>query len=353
MRTQFLRYISLLLLVLTGCQEVEEAPALDQIIFNENTDKGRLEMNLTWTINNVKDDGMIADLNIYLSSSDWDYTELDESLSAVNISTMDFLGGTRIIPSLRTLKDFNRYFIGVAFNGVLPSVTVTYPLSIKYALKLSLGDEEKTIAGEFIIENATQNTFTKVEYPYTLDIQETSQEEYKSYIIRQLETPIVLSRPADVENTNTFSAAKNLYVEMVWKANGQVKGFEHSDLDLYLHDINNTEVENADDLDFYSLSQNSYERITVVPGNAFFTQGVPEKIGFYLYEHFGSIPVTVDYVFKIYSYDNKIKRATVYGSFTSPPIAEDDGKFYFPAEVTLNGTTYTFQQLPSVLQWQP
>jgi hypothetical protein len=341
--------------VFASCQEVDEAPELDQIVFEESTEKGQLEMNLTWTVNDVKDDGMIADLNIYLSSSDWDYTELDESLSAVNISTMDFYGGTRIIPSLRTLKDFNRYFIGVAFNGVLPSATVSYPLSINYSLRLSLGNEVKLIEGEFMIASADQNTITQVEYPWTMDIMENPQEaEYKSYIVRQLEKPIVLSRPADVENTNTFSAEKNLYIEMVWKINGEIRGFERGDLDLYLHDINNTDVENSDDLDFYSLSENSYERITVVPGNTSFTQGVPEKIGFYLFQDMsGTSPMLVEYVYKIYSYENKIKRHTLSGSFTSPPVAEDDGSFYFYADITLNGTTYIVQQLPSVVMWQP
>lgn len=354
MRTRFVRIACLFLIVYTGCQEVDEAPELDQIIFEESAEKGQLEMNLTWTVNNVKDDGMIADLNVYLSSSDWDYTELDESLSAVNISTMDYYGGTRIIPSRRTLKDFNRYFIGVAFNGVLPNATVTYPLSIKYSLMLSLSNEVKVFEGEFTIASADQNALTKVEYPYTMDIKETPQEaEHKSYIVRQLETPIVLSRPADVENTNTFSAEKNLYIEMVWKVNGEVRGFEQGDLDLYLHDINNTDVENSDDLDFYSLSEDGYERITVTPGNSFFKQGVPEKVGFYLYQKSGTSPASVEYVYKIYSYENKIKRYTLYGSFTSPPVVEDDGSFYFNADVTLNGTTYTVQQLPSVVQWQP
>lgn len=355
MRARFLTFITLFLILFTGCQEIEEAPELDQIIFEENADEGQMEMSLTWTVNDVKDDGMIADLNIYLSSSDWDYTELDESLSAVNISTMDFTGGTSIIPTRRVLRYFNRYFIGVAFNGILPGAAVTYPLSVKYALRLSLGDKVKVVEGEFVIADAGQNSMTRVEYPYTMDIQETLQEaEYKSYIVRQLETPIILSRPADVENTNVFSAEKNLYIEMVWKVNGEVRGFERSDLDLHLHDTNNTDVQNPDDLDFSSFSGNSYERITVLPGNAFFRQGIPEKIGFYFYEQIsGTSPVTVEYVYKVYAYESRIKRFTVRGSFTSPPVAEDDGSFYFSADVTLSGTTYTVQQLPSVMHWQP
>lgn len=355
MRTTFLKTVIFLSLLLTSCQAVDEAPVLQQIIFEESDEKGQLEMNLTWTVNNVQDDGMVADLNIYLSSSDLDYTELDESLSAVNISTTDYSGGTRIIPSRRTLKDFNRYFIGVAFNGILPDAVVTYPLSIKYSLKLFLGEELNVIEGEFVLHNADQNALTRVEYAYTLDIKESSQEaEHKSYIVRQLETPIVLSRPSDVNNTHTFSAEANLYIEMVWKVNGQTHGFELIDLDLYLHDINDTDIQDADDLDFQSLSENSYERIVVDPANSSFVQGVLEKLGFYLYQDMtGTAPVNVEYVYKIYSYENKINRFAIHGSFTSPPVVEDDGSFYFGADITRNGSIYTIEKLPAVVQWQP
>jgi hypothetical protein len=342
----------------SGCQEAEKAPALDQIVFDENEEKGQMEMNLTWTVNGVKDDGMIADLNIYLSSSDTDYTELDESLSAVNISTTDYLGGTRIIPSGRSLKDFNRYFIGVAFNGILPGATITYPLTVKYSLKFFLDTEpnKATVTeGEFVVTSPEMNEVTNVEYRYTMDIKETEPEaEYKGYIIRQLEIPIVISRSSDVEITDTFSATKNLYIEMIWKVNGETQGFDLGDLDLYLHDINDTDIENSDDLDFYSLLETSYERIVVDPATTLFTQAVPEKLGFYFYADMTTTsPVTIEYVYKIYSYESKIKRFTVYGSFISPPVVEDDGSFYFDADITLNGTVYTVQKLPEVVQWQP
>jgi hypothetical protein len=358
MRTQFVILFLIFFISFSGCQEVVEAPELDQFIFDETEAKGQLEMNLSWTVNGVKDDGMIADLNIYLSSSDIDYTELDESLSAVNISTTDYHGGTRIIPSGRTLKDFNRYFIGVAFNGILPGATVTYPLTIRYSLKFFLSTEsnEPTITeGEFVVTSPEMNEVTNVKYFYTMDIKETDPEaEYKGYIIRQLETPIVLSRPSDVEITDTFSATKNLYVEMIWKVNGQVQGFKLGDLDLYLHDINDTDIEDADDLDFYSLSESTYERIVVGPANTFFAQSVPEKLGFYFYSDMtDATPVNVEYLYKVYSYESKIKRFTVYGSFTSPPVIENDGSFYFGADITLNGAVYTVQKLPAVVQWQP
>lgn len=358
MRTRFVKLFLIFFIALSGCQEVDEAPALDQHVFNETEAGGQMEMNLTWTVNGVKDDGMIADLNIYLSSSDIDYTELDESLSAVNISTPDYHGGTRIIPSGRSLKDFNRYFIGVAFNGILPNATVVYPLTIRYSLSFFLGTESNkatVVEGEFVVSSAEMNEMTKVEYLHTMDIQDSEPEaEYRSYIIRQLETPIVLSRPSDVENTDSFSAAKPLYIEMIWKVNGQVQGFGLSDLDLYLHDVNDTDIEDPDDLDFYSLLESSYERIVVDPANTFFSQTVPEKLGFYFYSDMtGTAPVNVEYLYKIYSYESKIKRFTVFGSFTSPPVVEDDGSFYFGADITLNGSVYTVQKLPAVVQWQP
>lgn len=358
---RFIRVLFLLSLgmYLVACQEVEPSPALDSLVFIENETKGNLELNLTWTVNGVKDDGMLADLSIYLSESqEIDVWALDETLSAVNFSNFDYYGGTRMAPTKRSLPDFYRYYIGVAFNGILPSPqSVTYPLTISYTLKVYLEnapDEGKIITGSMVITTADL-TKTKVVYPYTLDINESKDDaEYKSYSLRQLETPILVTRVSDIENTDTFSSTKSLFIDMVWKVNGVAKGFSHADLDMFLHDTNNTNIQNFDELDFSSASSDSYEKIQVDASSTLLKAGVPEKIGFYFFEKKAATELaTVEYMYKIYSYDGKIKRFTVYGSFTSPPIMEDDGSFYFGAAITKTNATYKVQKLTPVVKWLP
>lgn len=359
MRLHFIKCVLILLCIALGCTEVEQAPDLDQAIFVEDEAKGILEMNLKWKVNGISDDGMMSDLSLYLSRSNSDYTELDPSLSAVNLSSFDFSGGARMTPSTRTLRDAYRYYIGVAFNGILPAAqSISFPITISYSIEIyyqNIPEEVKIIEGKFVITESDLSK-TRVEYLYTMDIIDSENEaEFKSYSIRRLVQPIQITRISDVENTDTFSAEKTLYIEMVWKVNGIAQGYTAVDLDLFLHDTNNTNIQNFTDLDFFSTREALFERILVEPSSAKFKQGIPEKLGFYFFSKNGSPSSTlnVDYMYKVYSYDGKIKRFVVYGSFISPPVLEHTGKFYFAADITRNGTTYKIQKLTPVFQWQP
>lgn len=350
-------FIVTILLLSFGCADVDEPVALEHFMVNETEKDGQLEFSLRWKVNGVADDGMVADVNIYLSPSKGiDSSEKDEALGNTHIVVSGYYGALTMIPSRKSLPDFYRYYIGVAFNGVILE-DVTYPLAITYELVISQPNIEsplKVITGEFDIDNAADASKTFVDYQYRMDINDgPDTDAYRSYSIRQLENSIAESRVSDVVNTTTFPG-ENLNIDFHWKANGG-KGFEKVDLDLYLHDIAKDDVNSSDDLEESSANEDAYERIAT--DGSKFSPGVIRKLGYYYFQNLeGSTPMEVEYMYKAYSFsNNKLRRFVKYGSFNVSNIQANNGNFYFDANLTWNSVTKEFKITPlaSTLVWNP
>jgi hypothetical protein len=353
----YLVFLTSLLAVLSSCS-VDEAPELDHTLIYEKADE-HIELRLRWKANGKADEGMLTDVMLYISrSKDMDNAALDESLGQLTISYPDYYGHERIVPSNRYLFDAYRFYVGVAYHGLASAnAPVSFPLTLDYVIDIvnqKTGDTLRSIEKSMVIASNEPNK-TRIAYVYSLDVIENEPEtEFRNYSFRELEQPITISRESDVQLTNTFSTEKNLYADLIWKVNGEVKAYRNIDLDLFLHDTNNTNVVNFDDLDDYSSSEDSYEGIMIAPDNNYFKDGIPEKLGFYLFDNINaSTPATVEFMYTLYSIDGKIKRCRVSGSFVTPPVEANNGTFYFHANITKNGNTYTVIPLSPALTWTP
>lgn len=355
---KFSTLFSVALLVLAGCT-IHEEPQVYHDIVTETIESGQIEAQLTWTVNGEPDDGMLADMDLFMSrSKDMEDAEIINGTNNGSVGSLNFYGGRRMIPSNLYMYPAYRFFLGVTFNGILdPSASLTYPLHVQYQIKLFFREskkEIKTITGDIAVESEDLNK-TIAEYKHTIDIldQEGEDVQYRKYSFRELSVPILLKRESDVLRTTTFPATKNLYIDLLWRSNGKNLGYTKIDLDLYLHDTNNTNVTTSEDLDESSASTYSYERIIVPTTNTYFKEGIPERVGWYFYNKQAGINSTVDYMVRIYAYDAKILKHVYYGSFTTPPIQPLDGSFYFSVNITRMGDNYVVQDMPSVMKWTP
>lgn len=360
-----LTYLFLLSFVwLSGCA-VEEAPSLDHAIIQEKEDE-LVEYQLRWKVNGEEDEGFVADMLLYFSESeDMDDAVLSESLGKVTLSYQDFYGHQRIVPSYREdIFNAYRYYLGAAFHGMNnPDASVSFPLHIEYAIDIvnqKTGVIIKTIEGDFEVTESMKSK-TTVHYTYTMDVVQESEHSLdhweeghpQIFSLRQLAEPITVSRESDVVRTNTFANDANLHVELLWKVNGQGHGFEEVDLDLFAHDTNNSNIFFPEDLDFHSRYAGVYEGFTVSPSATFLKLGVPEKVGFNFCGKELAGAATIDYMLNVYQIDGKIKRKTIFGSFTSPPAAADEMTFYFPASITRTTGSYTIQTITPTQVWKP
>jgi hypothetical protein len=336
---------------------VEEATELDHFMIYEKPDE-HTEIKLSWKLNGQADEGAVADIMLYISESeDMSEAQLSESLGKVSVSFFDFMGNQRIVPSRKTdMFDAYRYYIGIAYHGLNNPGGVSFPLEIDYRIEIAneaTGAIIRTIEDNFIIESANQD-LTNIKYTYTLDFFENSPEtSYQNYSIRKLSEPIIVKRESDVERTNTFVTSKNLYAELQWKVNGEVKGFEKIDMDLVLHNTANTNIDDIGDLDEFSAVEDSYEGFTIFPDNTYFNPPAPERLGFYLYDTFAAEPANVEYAFILYQFDGNIKRYAISGSFQTPPVEPNVGTFYFVANIRKVDGTYVAQPLATPMEWTP
>jgi hypothetical protein len=354
------KYLLILILagsILASCT-VEEAKDLDRFMIYEKQDE-LTEFRLSWKTNGLADEGTTSDIWLYISESeDMDDAAVSQLLGKLSVSGFDYRGYQRIVPSRRSeLFDAYRYYVGVAYNGLNNPDNVTFPLTIEYSIEIvnqKTNDVLKTIDGTFTIEEA-KSALTRIEYVYTLDFFENSPEtEYRNYSLRQLSEEIVIERQSDVTRTNVFVATKPLYVDLLWKTDGGVKGYRKVDLDLHLHNTNNTAIETYADLDDGSASETNYEGFTISVDEDYLQQNATERIGFSLYELEGNLnAAAVDYTFIVYQYDGNIKRMSFSGSFNSPPLNPDPWTFYFVANLKRTGETYTISKLASPFVWTP
>lgn len=340
-----------------GCS-VEEAPPLEHLTIHEKPDQ-RIELRLHWTVNGHRDDGMVADMMLYISrSKDMTDATLDERLSQLTPSYFDFYGNHRIIPSSRYLFHAYRFYVGAAYHGLTdPNADVDFPMNITYTIDVvdqKTGDILHSMEGAMAIQHHTSGT-TRIEYLYTMDVIENEPEtDYRNYSFRQLAEPITIIRNSDAQYTDTFSTEANLYVELLWTVNGKTPGYSSADLDLFLHDTNDANITSYDDFHAWSLSGDSYEGFRIDPDNAYFSNGIPEKLGLSFYDIAASeTPATIEYLYRIYAYDGTIKRYTIRGQFECPPTTPHPNTYYFHAEIIRNGSTYTVVPLNTPLVWQP
>jgi hypothetical protein len=344
--------------LLWSCSDVEPVSKVDNFVVQETEADGNMELQLTWTVNGVRDDGMVTDLNIYLAQSfDIDNMERNPAFQSIRKSSMNFPGGARMIPTTRDLFDARRYYIGVAFNGVLPT-GVTYPIAIDYQLTITQPNVEgpiRVIPGQFLIESGADATKTFVHYSHTLDIADSAPDApYLKYFIRALAQPVHEMRESDVTITNTFDSRSYLYIDFYWKTAAGDHGYEPIDLDLYLHDITKTNVEDFSDMEESSANEDKYERIAT--DTTHFISNKTRKLGYYFFDNMSDETATVQYMYKVYTLTgSKIRRFTQFGSFSTPPITEHNGSFYFTADVVWNKNTKEFKITPlaSPLKWTP
>ena len=356
---RFSIFFSVILFAWTGCS-VHEEPNVYHEVIAETPETGQVEIQLTWSVNGVPDDGMLVGMDLYVSrSEDMDDASVINGLQSLNVGSLNIYGGRRMVPSTRYMFPAYRFFLGAAFNGVRDkSASLTYPLNIQYQIKIFFQKskkEIKTITGNLMVASADVDQ-TVVEYKHSMDIiYEDGEEEaqYRKYSIREIANPILLTRKRDVVDTTAFSSSSTLYIDLLWRSNGNSPGYKNIDLDLILHDINNTNVTGYSDLDAYSASSDSYEEIAVLSTDTYCKEGIPEKLGWYFYNNEQGLSSTVDYMLRVYSYDTKIKEHLYFGSFTTPPVQPKQGAFYFNINVTRSGDSYVVEDLPSVLEWTP
>ncbi|RAV98521.1 hypothetical protein [Pseudochryseolinea flava] len=357
------KHILLIILVAaifcTRCASVDDPVPMEHFMVNENANDGQLEFVLTWTVNGERDHGMTADLAIYLApSTGIEFSKKNDDLSTAYISTFDHYGGVRVVPSQRELPDFYRYYIGVAFNGIV-SPDIVYPATIDYQLVMKQRNQDeplKIITGTYNINSSSDAAKTFVNYDFRMDVNESPFDaEHRSYSIRELEKPLRENRVSDVINTTTFGS-QTLYIDFFWKTNNDEHGYHNVDLDLYLHNIAKDDIETSEDLEEGSTNESSYERIVTTPAN--FTPGVARKVGFYFFDNIQkTTPITVQYMYKVYSFSNKkFQRFVKHGSFSVPAdIAPNNHKFYFDADITWNEGAKEFKVTPlaTTYVWVP
>ncbi len=349
-------FASVIATLLCACS-VDDDIDLGRILIYEKSDD-QIDLTLSWKINGEDDDGMLADMMLYISrSADMSDAAISPLLGNLTISYPDYYGNQLIFPSNRYMFDAYRFYLGVGFHGITsPDLAVNYPIRIDYTIIVSsrkTGQELHRIEKTMTVEQADAGQ-TVAEYPYTIDVIENEPEtDHRNYSFRELEKPVRLVRENDVQKTQTFAADKNLYADLTWWVNGEFKGYRKIDLDLFIHDTGNTNIESFADLDDMSASEDSYEGIRIAPENTYFKDGIPEKLGFYFFDNVSGEPATVKYLYTFYAIDGKIKRHFVEGTFTTPPVLPNQGTFYFHINIVKNGDVYEVSELPEPLIWTP
>ncbi len=354
----FKRYLfaSMAAAALTACA-VDDDIDLDRLLVYEEPDD-QIDLTLSWKVNGEDDDGMLTDMMLYITrSTDMDDASISPLLGNLTYSYPDYYGNQLIFPSNRYMFDAYRFYLGVGFHGTtLPDAGITYPIRVDYTITISsrkTGKELRSIKRTMTVEAAEAGK-TITEYPYTIDVIENEPEtDYRNYSFREIISPLRIVRESDIQRTQTFAADKNLYVDLTWWVNGEYKGFRKIDLDLIIHNTQNTNVTSFEDLDGASATEDGYEGIRIGPENTVFKNGIPEKIGFYFYDNINGAPATIKYLYAFYSFDGKIKRHYVSGTFNTPAIQPNQGTFYFHVDVVKSGDVYEVTELSSPLVWTP
>jgi hypothetical protein len=344
------------LLIAISCS-TEEAVETDHILLHEDATKGKMKINMQWTVNGEKDDGTKTDVSLYLTRSIYEDKSVRTGIDMIRFGSSDLYGGKTITPTGfdDEMYDFYRYYVGVAFNGVVTEDPVSFPLTINYSIDISFENDPavaKNIQGEFVVTEE-EATITKISYQYFFDITESEADvTYRSYSWKKMDEPALISRESDVIETTTFTNEELLTAELTWTVDGEVAGYENADLDLVIHNTN-TAASNMEGLDFHTATDH-YERITIAALDPTFKTNIPERVGFY-FRSAGTTPVAIKYQVKIIQRGGeagtRLRRFIVNGSFTSPPQVADNGKYYFVANISRAGNIYTAKKLASVLEW--
>lgn len=335
----------------------QEGIEADHILVHENAAQGKMRINMEWTVNGEKDDGLKTDVSLYITRSIYEDKSKRAALDFVRFGIADLYGGKTITPTGLDddMYDFYRYYVGVAFNGVVSENPLSFPLTIHYSIDVRYENDPavlKNIQGDLTISQ-DEAALTKVVYPYYFDITDSGPtEEFHSYSWRQMAEPAVITRVSDALETTTFTNDEPLTAELTWSVDGDASGYEDADLDLVIHNTN-TAASTMTDLDFHA-STDHYERIVIAAEEPIFKTNIPERVGFY-FRNAGSSPVTINYQFKITQRGGEagvyLRRFIVTGSFTSPPQTADNGKYYFIANISRAGSIYTTKELASVMEW--
>lgn len=354
-------FVLFLALSVSSC-DVEEAPDLFHVYVRENETVGKVRVELTWTVNGKVDNGMIADMNIYVTrAQDMSDTRIPRTFSNTTYSRMDYTGGSAITLSNLYMFHSYRFYLGAAFNGILSPELVTWPVNLTYTMRLlytKTGEEIARFSGNYSISQDKASS-TVIEYPMTVDKRyiplDETEPDLKDYSFRELQPRILIERLGDVVNTTSFPATRAINVDLLWRVNDDAaRAYQKADLDLFAHDLNNRNVDDTGDLDDGSASDNSYEGFAIAADAPYMKPNVPESVGIYYYENMTSGPVKVDYLIRFSSLaGGKILRHVVKGTFTSPPTAENSGRLFFSASVTRSGEEFAITTFPNVIVWTP
>ena len=338
--------IVILLLLFNSCKKSEDIRPSNAFMMNEDSDKGQVNISLNWTLNGIADNGMLADMSIYLTPGNYE----DLSLSGPSkVSSIDYFGGETLSPSYDfDLRDFYRQYIGVCYNGLLtPNAAITFPLTIDYTITIGFDNttsETKVITGSLIIESS-EKLMTKIEYPYLMDINDSeAADEYRSYSFREITNPISVLRSSDVTSSFTFESNKTLTIEGMWSVNGNMQGYKYIDLDLLLVDTLDNPV-SYNDLFEYSNNALAFEELIVSPNSANFIDGESKQLGFFYDADLGAPnPTTVQLMLKLNSYGSTtINRKITYITLNIDLADPGDGNMYLLGNIKKSGIDYIFE----------
>ncbi len=348
----YILFIAVSALFICSCKKEEHIRPENAFMMNEDSQKGQMSVDLHWSVNGITDNGMIADISIYLTPSD--YENIGQLDGPSTMSSMDYYGGQSITPSNNDLLDLYRHYVGVGFNGLLTTdPSVTFPLTIDYTITVQHENDPlstKTIQGTFIIEDH-EKTMTKIIYPCFMDINDSNySDKYRSYSFREIEQPLITTRKCDVTITNIMEANHTFTIEARWKTSNNSLGYEKIDLDLFLHDTT-TIPYSYEDLDASSSYSGSYEKLYVSSPTSIFDNGNPKFMGFLYDSDLGlNTNEKVKIMFKITSYGNTtIHRYVGYYTFDPALLSPGDGSMYVLAKVMKQNNEYVITNLPSVV----
>ena len=338
--------VVILLLLFNSCKKSEDVRPSNAFMMNEDSNKGQVNITLNWTLNGIEDNGMLADMSIYLTPGNYD----DLSLSGPSkVSSIDYIGGETVSPSYDfDLRDFYRYYIGVCYNGTLtPNAAITFPLIIDYTITVEFDNttsERRVITGSLIIESS-EKLMTKIEYPYLMDINDSeATDEYRSYSFREIPNPLSVLRSSDVTSSFTFESNKTLTIEGMWSVNGNMQGYKYIDLDLLLVD---TLVNPVSYTDLFEYSNNAYafEKLFVSPNDADFNDGDSKQLGFFYDADLGAPnPTSVQLMLKLNSFGSTtINRKITYVTLNIDLATPGDGNMYLLGNIKKSGNEYIFE----------